>query len=683
MPSAHPRHCRLFLPTLLLPFAITAGCASTFNPDDDDHVTGSMTVPTEFVVDGKGPLIVHERHGQVGEHSDGVHRAWRLETQRGEALTPWLTTTPLTDGTNQPIVQVTTRGHVFAFDPGQPNDSRDRQAHGARGWYRIDRGGVTGSPFDTVTPQPDGGYETSTTNGDAQRLCRHDAADALVGTITIVPGSARAAGHRGWRVVTRKDDGQAVLVDATLQVQGRISERAAAPGEFLDLAAVRPGDVSLPFGLDATRSLVDADGSTLPGPWQGVHPLAACGLLLLLQPEGGCTLVAPRLPGFHVVQRAATFALAQTRNVPAEHQDLGWGATIPVVLTGTKTAAGDGYALLASLEGQVHGPFAAPTTEDANVAMWQGLAPVAAARRAVLQQQLAAAQAAKAEAAAVLQRSIDAMQARMRASDRAQIAYFAARRENEFAAAGRAIAAIQHELDGFFVPQGHADTESLRQQRANCDVYLLDWELRRPDRTLESVANVAARFFGQGGAFYARFCREAVRLLAARSDDVSRQVYEQLYAHSYGFDPDGKQLLGWHYDAIGRREAAVRYRSLLAAGRFQDAHSMSYQLGYDGWVTHLLTEAKGRIADGELEALLRAAVDRAPTPELRSKLEAARRDQWQDMIAAQQREQRERFRRLDQEMARAAAAAEQREREQWANYKAEAAKRGFLWQNNR
>ena len=155
-----------------------------------------------------------------------------------------------------------------------------------------------------------------------------------------------------------------------------------------------------------------------------------------------------------------------------------------------------------------------------------------------------------------------------------------------------------------------------------------------------------------------------------------------MFRSSYGFTEDGKQALAWHRARLERSEAQARYDAYLAAGRFGDAHGMAYQLGFEGWVEHLQTKAKGRISDGELEALLRAAIDRAPTPELKAKLQAAHHSQWLDMAATQQREQIDRFRQIDQQMQRERVAAEMAARERWAAFKLEAQQRGFLWTGN-
>jgi len=664
----------------------TAGCVSAFDPENRDHVVGSEVYPTPFAVTGKGAVRVAMRRAQVGEHAGGVHRAWRAEAGAGVALTAWLTTTPLVDAGGQPRLRVTPAGEVFAFDPGVPIDSRDQQSHLPKGWYRVGLRGVTGAGVDDVLLLPDGGYETVAADGDAQWLRVHRPDGSLAGELAIGKGSARATARDGWRLVARARDGAIVLVDELLREQGRIVEHAAEPGEWIDLAAAAPQAWSRPspFGLGAQRELVAFDGNTLPGPWQRILPLAdrSLAVLLLMQADGGLTLVEPIRGGLRVLMCDATFALAQSRTVPPEYLDVGWGQQSPVLLAGEKASAGTRYVLFAHLDGLLRGPFAADTSEQATATMWERLGPVATERRAANERARAAAAAVVASAAAELQAAVDRNQAKLDAIDREQIAYFEALKAADLAAAARAIAAMERHLGDFFVPQGHARTEAMRLQRERGDIYFLDWELRREDRSIDRLAQRAASFFYQGGALYQRFCREASRLLLGYEGELSRASYDQLYRSSYGFTAEGKEALAWLLGRIERRDAESRYRAHLAAGRFADAHGMAYQLGFEGWVEHLQTQAKGRVSEPELESLLRAAVQRAPTPELQRKLEAAHHSQWQDMMAAQMREQRERFRRIDEEMRRAEAAAESQRRLQWANFKLEAQQRGFLWSGN-
>jgi hypothetical protein len=668
----------------LLVCVAAAACVAGFDPDNDDHVVGGETYATPFVVDGKGPVRVEMNRGQMGEHAGGVWRAWRVVTGRNEPLTPWLTTTPLVDGRDHPLLHVTTTGTVFAFDPGSAIDSRDEQTHLAKGWYRVGSRGVTGEPFDHVVVLPNGGYETVRASGDTQSIRVHGADGALAGEVTVKNGGARSLGDDRWRVLTRTD-GAIVVVDDTLREQGRVVEHATAPGQWVDVSAVAPQAWPQPtlYGLGPDRELRSRNGEPLPGPWQSIRPLAEerLAVLLLFQSDNGMTLVEPTVHGPRVLMRDATFALAQTRVVPPEYAGIGWGEQAAVLLAGQKTAAGDGYVLFARIDGLLRGPFAAPTSEAATAAMWSQLAPVATARRETNERNRAAAAAAVAAKAAVLQGAIDQNQAKLDAVDREQIAYFDSLRTRDFPAAGRAIAAMEKHLEDFFVPQGHARTEALRQQYESANIYFLDWELRRPDRTLERLGGRAASYFFAGGALYERFCREAGSMLMNAALLPTHELLENLRIHAHGFSPDAKYMLGWHRDALDRREAVERYRALLAAGRAQDAHSMAYQMGFEGWATHLLTRAKGVISDGELEALLRAAVDRAP-PELRAKLEAAHHAQWLDMIAAQEREQRVRFARMEEESRLAAIQAAERERERWATYKNEAARRGFIWRGN-
>ncbi|MBL8751801.1 MAG: hypothetical protein JNK15_00765 [Planctomycetes bacterium] len=651
-------------------------CVSSFDPDDDGLVVGSEIYATPFVVTGKGPVQIQERRGQVGEHRGGVYRAWRIQTLGEESLSPWLTTTPLVDERQQPRLRVTASGELFAFDPGAPLDSRDQQSHGARGWYRIGASGPIGAAFDSVELRIDGGYETSHADGEATHLRRHDAAGALRHELAIRTGSARPTGKAGWQLVQRAADGVAVVVDDTLRERGRIADRATAPGEWIEHGGRA-------MGLDEARGLVTSDGESLAGPWQSLSILVDRDLAvpMLVQPDGGLTLVDPG-DGLRVLMRDATFALAQSRQMPAEYSDVGWGAQASVLLAGTKSAAGDGYVLFALVDGQVRGPFAAATSEATTAAMWSAVAPLAAARRDALARARADAAAATAAAAAELQRSVDRNQAKLDAVDREQIAYFDAVKVGDLTTAGGAIARMERQLEEFFVPQGHARTEAMRQQFDTGGIYFLDWELRRTDRSLPRLAERAAEYFRRGGGIYRRFCVEASRLLVVHDGMIARAHYDALYRHSYGFPKEGKDALAWHYDRLERVAAEARYRAHLAAGRFTDAHGMAYQLGFEGWVEHLLTQAKGKIADGELEALLRIAVDRAPTPALQEKLRTAHHAQWLDTLAAAQREQRERFRRIDEELRRAQVGEELARRQRWADFKLEAQKRGFLWTDN-
>mgnify|MGYP001022748464 CR=1 FL=1 len=664
----------------------TAGCVSAFDPENKGHVVGSEDYRTPFVVTGKGAVRVVMRRAQVGEHAGGVHRAWRAEAEGGTPLTAWLTTMPMVDIGGGLLLHVTPAGDVFAFDPGRPIDSRDQQSHGAMGWYRVGLRGVIDGPVDHVKLSQDGGYETVRAAGDAQWLRVHRPDGSLAGELAIGKGSARATARAGWRLVARARDGAIVLVDESLREQGRIVEQAAEPGEWIDLAAAAPQAWSgpWPFGLGAERELVDVEGNTLPGPWKRIVPLADRSLaaLMLIQADGGLTLAEPVRGGLRVLMRDATFALAQSRMVPREYADVGWGEQSPVLLAGQKAAEGTRYVLFAQLDGLLRGPFDADTSEQATATMWERLGPVAAERRAANERARAAVAAAAAQEAAQLQAAVDRNLAKLDAIDREQIAYFEALKAADLAAAGRAIAAMERHREEFFVPQGHVRTEAMRLQHERGHIYFLDWELRREDRSIERLAEHASGFFYQGGVIYERFCREASRLLLGFEGVLSRESYDRLYRSSYGFTPEGKEALAWQLGRIERRDAESRYRAHLAAGRFADAHGMAYQLGFEGWVEHLQTQAKGRVSDQELESLLRAAVQRAPTPELQRKLEAAHHSQWADMMAAQEREQRDRFRRIEEEMRRAAADAERVRRANWAAFKLEAQRRGFLWTGN-
>ena len=664
----------------LLLLACCAACSSTFDPDAGAHVVGSETWPTPYTLPGKGPLIVHMRLGQVGEHSGGVHRAWRLETAKGEALTGWLTTTPLVDSQGQARVRVTSAARVFVFDPGEALDSRDEQRHLAKGWYLVGERGPEGERFDEVVLTPDGGYRTVVERAGVQRLRAHSAEGELLGELDLVSNSLRPIGG-GPECVAELPGGGRVVVDGKLAVRGRIVDYAKNPGDFVDVS-LASASASGVFGLDEARALVSARELLMPGPWQQVWAIAhrECAVILLHQPDGGLTLLEPQAGASRVLLRDATFALAQFRSMPAEYADAELGAEVSVILAGQKSAGAE-YTLFARLAGRLQGPFSAATSEAATEALWAGVRPIVESRRAELAQMRAAQAAARERELAALQRSVDEARALFNESSALQIAYFEALQAGDMGAADRAVEAIDARLKNLVIPVGHEQTEALRAELLMAQAYRLDWELRRPDGNIERLAHWSAGYFAQGGALYQRYCRE-VGLRLAACWAISRPTYDALWRTSGGFDPATREQLAWHKSVLERFEAGERYRAHLAAGRFDDAHSMAYQLGFEGWVEHLQTQAKGRIPEAELEALLRAAVQRAPTPELRARLEAAHHSQWLDMAAAAEREQRERFRRIDEENRRAAAAAELAAREARAAYKLEAARRGFIWREN-
>lgn len=659
-----------------------AACTSSFNPDNEHHVTGSQTWPTGISLPGHGALIVHQRHGQVGEHSAGVHRAQRLESQQGKPLTPWLTTTPLVDGSGKPRVKVVSAERIFVFDPGEALDSRDQQPHLAKGWYLLGARGPTGDRCDDVLLYDDGSYETVVTDTATLTVRAHNRDGAPCGELRAVPGSVRPAGFGRWRVARpagNQQDDQAVVLDDALQVRGRIVELAREPGDYVDLTPTQPQ--AWLWGLDDTRAVVSPGREPTAGPWQWVKPLISAGCVTLLLGEANgerYTLVQPTLGGSRVLLAGVGFALAQSRRVPAEYADLTWGAEVPVMLAGTKTDAGESYVLFAQIEGLLRGPFAAATSEAATAAMWAGLAPIAQARRVALAEARRQQEEAATRQRAALQASVDANRARLVAADRQQIAYLEAIKKGDLAAAGRAIAAMNAALAEFFVPQGHADSEHLANERRFADVYRYDWELRRPDRTLSGLVAIADALLYQGGNLYARYCREVVHLMA-QADTIERPTYDTLYRTSYGFDTYGKKWLDWHYQRLEQREARARYDAYLAAGRFDDAHGIAYKLNFVDYVNHLQTVAKGRVPEGELEALMRHAVQIAPTPALRQKLEQAHESQWRDMVAADAREQRERFRKMDEEAARARAAATLAEQARLHEMKMESLRQGFVW----
>ena len=670
-----------FRTTLLLAASLlSASCASTFNPDDDDLVVGSQTWPTPYVVAEHGPVIVSMRRGQVGEHAGGVHRAWRVETTNGQPLSPWLTTTPLVDSQDRLQVRVSRGGTVFAFEPGVAIDSRDQQHHLPTGWYRIGRKGPEGDVFTKVEVLADGGVLTFAKDGAHERVRSHAADDRLRGERTLLAGSLRAVDDGHW-LAELPDGGGTLLLDTALAERGKLVEQASAPDEFFRLAAPGQGTAAL-FGLSAERNLISPQGTVLPGPWQKAWALADrdCVVVVLLEPDGGLTLVEPDLPGCRVLLRDATFALLQTRDVPAAYADAELGRSLVVLLVGQAQQEA-GYALFARLGGRTHGPFPAATSEAATAAMWAGLLPVVELRRADLAQQRAAVAAAAERQRAALQQAVDAARAQLADVARLQDAYFEALQKGDANAADRAVTAIDNRIANLTIPAGHADSEALRREQALAIAYRLDWELRREDRSIERIAHWGPQYHAQGGALYARYVREVGRLVAVRQG-LPRPTYDLLMQTSYGFDTATKAELRRLLEVLEQYEAGERYRAHLAAGRFQDAHDMAYKLGFEGWVEHLLGPAKGRLPEHELEALLRIARDRAATPEMQARLAAAHHSQWLDMVAAQRKEQFERFRRQDEEYRRAEAARAIAEREARAAYRADALRRGFVWREN-
>jgi hypothetical protein len=674
----HLRILRRVAPFLL---ASCAACTSTFDPDASSQVVGSETWPTPYSLAGKGALIVHMRRGQVGEHSGGVYRAWRLETAQGEPVTAWLTTTPLVDFQGEPRVRVTSAGRVFAFDPGEALDSRDEQRHLAKGWYLVGARGPEGERFDDVVLTPDGGYRTVVERAGVQRLRAHSAEGALLGELELASNSLQPIGGGPECVADLPAGAGRVIVDGKLAVRGRIVDYAKNPGEFVDVSRAS-ASASGVFGLDEARALVSVRELLMPGPWQQVWAIARreCAVVLLQQPDGGLTLLEPQDGASRVLLRDATFAMAQFRSLPAEYADAELGADVSVILAGQKSAGAE-YTLFAQLGGRLQGPFSAATSEAATEALWAGVRPIVESRRAELAQARAAQAAARERELAALQRSVDEARALLTEIATRQLAYFEALQAGDMSAADRAVEAIDARLKSLVIPVGHEQTEALRGELFLAQAYRLDWELRRPDGNIERIAHWSAGYFAQGGALYQRYCREVGLRLAAR-EGIPRPTYDALWRTSGGFDQATREQLAWHNEVLERFEAGERYRAHLAAGRFDDAHSMAYQLGFEGWVEHLQTQAKGRISEVELEALLRAAVQRAPTAELRTRLEAAHHSQWLDMAAAAEREQRERFRRIEEENRRAAAAAELAARDARAAYKLEAARRGFIWREN-
>ncbi|MBZ0152050.1 MAG: hypothetical protein K8J09_11025 [Planctomycetes bacterium] len=665
--------------TLLAALLLTA-CVSTFDPDDDHLVVGSQTWPTPFVVADRGPVIVHMRRGQVGEHADGVHRAWRVETTNGQALSPWLTTTPMVTGQDELRVHVSRGGTVFAFDPGAAIDSRDQQRHRPAGWYRVGRSGLVDLAFDRVEGLADGGVHTFTKVGPDERVRSHDAEDHLRGERALLAGSLRPLDDAHW-LAELPGGGGKVLLDATLEVRGHLVAQASAPAEFFVVPV--PGQITpAVFGLSEERALVSPQGTVLPGPWQKAWALADrdCVVVVLLATDGRLTLVEPDLPNGRVLLREATFVLLQTRTVPPEYADAEIGASTVVLLAG-QAQSDAGYALFARLGGRTHGPFTGATSEAATAAMWAGLLPVVQLRRADLAQQRAAVAAAAERARAELQQAIDAAKALLAEVARHQDAYFEALQAGNAGAADGAIVAIDQRIAGLTIPAGHADSDTLRRAQSLAAAYRLDWELRREDRTIERIAHWGHGYLAQGGALYSRYARVVGRMLAVRQG-IPRPTYDLLQQTSHGFSAATQAELRRNLALLEQFEAGERYRAHLAAGRFQDAHDIAYQLGFEGWVEHLLGPAKGRLPDSELEALLHIARDRAAEPELRARLEAAHHSQWLAMVAAQRREQFERFRQQEAEDRRAEAGRAMAEREARAQYRLEALRRGFVWREN-
>lgn len=671
----------LFRTTLFLAgVMLSASCASTFDPDADDLVVGSQTWPTPYVVTDHGPVVVNMRRGQVGEHTGGVHRAWRVETTQGKPLSPWLTTTPLVDSQERLQVRVGRGGAVYAFEPGVAIDSRDQQRHLPTGWYRIGRHGPDGDVFTKVEVLADGGVLTFAKDGAHERVRRHAADDRLRGERTVLAGSLRAVDDAHW-LAELPNGGGTLLLDADLAEQGKLVEQASAPGEFFRVGAPGHSTATL-FGLSVERNLVSPQGTVLPGPWQKAWALADrdCVVVVLLEPDGGLTLVEPDWPGCRVLLRDATFVLLQKRDVPPVYADAELGSALVVLLVGQAQQEA-GYTLFVRLAGRTHGPFPAATSEAATAAMWAGLLPVVEVRRADLAQQRAALAAAAERQRAALQQAVDTAKAQLAEVARLQDAYFEALQAGDANAADRAVTAIDHRIANVAIPAGHADSEALRRDQALAIAYRLDWELRRDDRSIERIAQWGPQYLAQGGALYARYVREVGRLVAVRQG-LPRPTYDRLMQTSYGFDAATKAELRRLLETLEQFEAGERYRAHLAAGRFQDAHDMAYKLGFEGWVEHLLGPAKGRLPEHELEALLRIARDRAATPEQRARLQAAHHSQWLDMVAAQRKEQFERFRRQDEEYRRAEAGRALAERAARAAYRADALRRGFVWREN-
>ncbi len=669
---------RLAAYTLVL--ALGAACASKFDPDSDGAVVGSQTYPTPYALPEHGALRVHMRRGQVGEHAAGVHRAWRLEGASGRTLTPWLTTTPLVDTQEQPRVRVSGAGRVFAFDPGEPIDSRDEQRHLPKGWYLVGPNGPAGERFDEVFVDAGGGYRTVVERAGTQLWRAHSAEGAKLGELELAANSLRAIAG-GPECVAELPGGSRVLVDGALAVRGQIVDYAKNPREFVELSRVCAGAQGV-FGLDESRALVDVRDVLLPGPWMQVWAIAreSCVVVLAQQADGGLTLLEPLAGATRVLMRDATFALAQARSTPREYADAQLGADVSVILAG-QNSPGAEYVLFAQLAGRLQGPFTAASSDEATATLWAGVLPFVERRRVELAQLRAAEQAARERERAALQRSVDEARAVLDDVSRHQLAYFDALQSGDHAAADRAVEAIDARLKSLEIPVGHDQTEALRSEFALAHAYRLDWELRRPDGNVERLAHWSSGYFAQGGALYQRYCREVGRKLAVATG-IPRPTYDALWRTSGGFDAAARAELERLRDVLERFEAGERYRAHLAAGRFDEAHSMAYQMGFEGWVEHLQTQAKGRISDAELEALLRIAVQRAPNAELRARLEAAHHSQWLDMVAAAEREQRARFQRMDEEQRRATAAAELAAREARAAYRLDALRRGFVWLEN-
>lgn len=666
---------------LLLVLTLSAACASKFDPDSSGAVVGSQTYPTPYALPAHGALIVHMRQGQVGEHSGGVHRAWQLQSASGRALTPWLTTTPLVDSQGQARVRVTGTGRVFAFDPGEPIDSRDEQRHLARGWYLVGDSGPQGERFDEVLINTDGSYRTVVERAGTQVLRAHAADGARLGELEVASTSLRPIGGGPECIAESPASGGAVLVDGALNVRGKIVDYAKNSGEFIDLSRASAAAQGV-FGLDSARALVGVGGVILPGPWEQVWAIAreSCVVVLAKHADGPLTILEPAPDATRVLMRDATFAMAQARSTPAQYADAQLGAEVSVIFAG-QNSPGAEYVLFAHLAGRLQGPFTAASSDEATATLWAGVLPFVERRRAELAQLRAAQQAERQREVAALQRSVDEARAQFDEIARHQLAYFDALQAGDQAGADRAVEAIDARLKQLVIPVGHSQTATLQSELSLAQAYRLDWELRRGDGNVERLAHWSAGYFAQGGALYQRYCREVGRRLAA-SSGIPRETYDALWRTSGGFDAAARAELQRHREVLERVEAGERYRAHLAAGRFDEAHSMAYQLGFEGWVEHLQTQAKGRVSDVELEGLLRAAVQRAPTPELRTRLEAAHHSQWLDMVAAAEREQRARFQRMDEESRRAAAAAEISAREARAAYRADAARRGFIWLEN-
>ena len=209
-------------------------------------------------------------------------------------------------------------------------------------------------------------------------------------------------------------------------------------------------------------------------------------------------------------------------------------------------------------------------------------------------------------------------------------AYRAAVAAGNLELAGQQAVAVRTWIGSVNVPEGHAMSSILEARRRTLLSIPIDWSARRPNATLDSIADwlAVAQTAGGNDAFWQR----VEQLVMTSTEPPSNQTWRAFSAHAtQHLSPVAQaRLRSWQ----GGREAVLAraaYREAVRQQDWSDAFSKSASLGLEDW-GEVLLQAPFHVATPDLFAV---ALERVPAGPLKERL-AIRREQslaWQEQMA--------------------------------------------------